>query len=83
MEMWNLRELVERYLALSGGFGRPIQLSQFSLTDEQITRFFSTFDEDYHISRFLHFSQGEGKKYQLGGEEVTHVSIDAAIDGIL
>jgi len=81
--MWSLRELVEHYLALSGGFGRALSLSDFPLIDEQIGRLFSSFDEDYHISRFFHFSKSGGRNYRIGGEDVSHVSIDQAIQEIL
>ncbi|HEY4978494.1 MAG TPA: hypothetical protein VII25_04950 [Candidatus Acidoferrum sp.] len=81
--MWNLRELVERYIALADGFGHPLPLSQFPLNEVEIVRLFGSFDEDYHISRFLHFSKLTGKTYAIGGEEVTHVSIAEAIKEIL
>ena len=44
---------------------------------------FNTLDEDYHMSRFLHFSNKEGKSYLISGTEITHVSIDATIQSIL
>lgn len=81
--MVNLRQLVERYLALAGGFAHPVALSQFGLTPEETVAAFGSFDEDYHISRFLHFSSREGTGYQIGGEQVTHLSIDASIQEIL
>jgi len=81
--MWSLRELVERYLALAGEFGKTIPLSQFALSHDETARVFASFDEDYHISRYLHFSNREGSTYLIGGEEVTHFSIDASIKGIL
>lgn len=81
--MWNLRELVERYTTLAGGFDRELPLSQFPLAGEEIVRLFASFDEDYHISRYLHFSKLNGKSYVIGGEDVTHISIDKAIQEIL
>jgi hypothetical protein len=81
--MWTLREMVERYLALSGGFGRPLALSEFPLNEEQVVRLFSSFDEDYHISRFFHFSKSNARNYLIGGENVSNVSIDQAIEEIL
>jgi hypothetical protein len=44
---------------------------------------FSIFDEDYHISRFFHFSQTNGEKYSINGEAATHVAIDPEIASIL
>ncbi len=81
--MWNLRDLVDRYVALAGNFGNPVELSQFLLSPDDAASVFGSFDEDYHISRYLHFSKLEGKPYLIGGEHVTHLSIDASIKEIL
>ncbi len=82
--MWNLQQLVDKYVALAGGFGKPVELSLFQLSPEETISVFGGFDEDYHINRFLHFSsQKEGKPYRIGGEQVTHLSIDAYIKEIL
>jgi hypothetical protein len=81
--MTDLRELVERYVALAGGFGKPVELSQFHLSPPETVSVFSSFDEDYHISRYLHFSNKAGKSYMIGAEHVTHLSIDASIKDIL
>ena len=83
MVMLNLRELVEQYLELAGEFGRPVALSQFALSDEEIVQLFGSFDEDYHISRYLHFTKLPEKSYAIGGESVTHLSIEKAIQEIL
>ncbi len=81
--MWNLRELVERYIAVAGEFAKAVPLADFSLNDAEVVRFFGSFDEDYHISRFLHFSNVGGTAYRIGSEVVTHISIDASIKEIL
>lgn len=81
--MISLRELVDRYRALAVGFGKPVPLAAFALTPEETERVFSTFDEDYHISRFFHFTDSEGTRYSLNGFPATHVSIDAEIQSIL
>jgi hypothetical protein len=78
--MTNLRDVVERYRILAGSFGQPIALAAFGLDTEEIQKVFSAFDEDYHISRYLHFSHEQGPSYTVNGECVTHVAIDAAID---
>ncbi|MGB7846641.1 MAG: hypothetical protein WBL63_13580 [Candidatus Acidiferrum sp.] len=81
--MMNLREVVERYATLAGSFGDPIALVAFALSAEETRNLFSSFDEDYHISRFLHFSRSKGESYLIGGEAVTHIAIDPAIYSIL
>ena len=81
--MWNLRQLVDRYVVLAGGYGKPIALGKFDLTPGETSTVFGSFDEDYHISRYLHFSKQEGNSYLIGGEQVTHLSIDQSIQEIL
>jgi hypothetical protein len=84
--MMSLRDLVERYRALAGGFGAPVALSAFGLTAAETERLFSSYDEDYHISRFFHFSEAAGEsttKFSVNGVPVTHVSLDAEIQSIL
>ena len=81
--MWNLRQLVDRYFVLAGGYGKPVALGRFALTAAETLTVFGSFDEDYHISRYLHFSKQEGNSYLIGGEQVTHLSIDESIKEIL
>ncbi len=78
-----LREVVEKYLALAGAYGKPAPLSGFGLDQKQTERVFSIFDEDYHISRFFHFSKARGEAFEINGFPHTHVSIDAEIQTIL
>jgi len=85
-EMMSLRELVERYRALAGEFGKPAPLAAFALPVEQTERVFSSYDEDYHISRYFHFSEvaeQSSVKFSVNGVPVTHVALDAEIETIL
>jgi len=81
--MMPLSQLVERYRALAGEFGLPVPLAAFQLGPLETERLFSTCDEDYHISRFFHFSEGDGEKFSISGIPATHVSLDAEIETIL
>ena len=87
--MTSLRDIVQKYRALAGGFGRPVPLEAFGLTLDETERIFSGFDEDYLISRFLHFSLDPalaklpGKTCQINGFAQSHVSLDAQIETIL
>ena len=81
--MMHLGEIVKKYLALSGGYGKPAPLSGFGYPREDTERIFSIFDEDYHISRFFHFSYVTGPIYQINGFPHTHVSLDPEIQKIL
>ena len=79
-----LRETVEKYKALAGEFGRPVELARFGESQEETEKLFGVFDEDYHISRFFHFTNSAGATaYSINGFPQTHVSIDAAISEIL
>lgn len=81
--MMPLRELVDRYLELASAFGMPVSLSAFNLAPVETERLFSAYDEDYHISRFFHFSSISGSSFSIDGIPATHVSIDAEIQSIL
>jgi len=81
--MLNLREVVNRYAKLAGSFGESVALAEFGLTAEETAKLFSALDEDYHISRFFHFSTRQGVRYLISGAEVTHISIDVGIQALL
>ncbi|MFZ0413077.1 MAG: hypothetical protein WBS18_03105 [Candidatus Acidiferrales bacterium] len=87
--MMELRETVNKYLALSGGYGKSVALSAFGLSREETERVFGQLDEDYHISRFFHFHTAAGApggavaSYFINGFPQTHVSIDAEVQEIL
>jgi hypothetical protein len=78
-----LRELMERYLAASGGYGKPAALSAFGLSRAEAESAFSALDEDYLISRYLQFRNDSGETFQVNGFPQTHVTIDAEIQSIL
>ncbi len=77
-----LRDAVEKYVQLAGGYGKPVPLSSFGLSKEETQKFFSALDEDYHISRFFRFEMASGETYDINGFAQTHVSIDAEIETI-
>ena len=81
--MMPLRELVDRYLSAAGRFGVPVAISSFALSTAETERLFSGYDEDYHISRFFHFSQDAGAQYSINGFPASHVTIDSEIQSIL
>ena len=81
--MMPLRDLVRLYHSHAGSFGVPVALSAFGLTNTETERLFSGYDEDYHISRFFHFSEAKGEKFSINGFPATHVSLDAEIESIL
>lgn len=78
-----LNELIERYLAVSGGYGRSAALSALGFPRTDTERALSQFDEDYNISRFFQFQNRTGETFQINGFPQTHISIDPAIQSIL
>ena len=78
-----LRQLVDLYLTLAGQFSQRVSLSSFQLSPAETERLFSSYDEDYHISRFFHFTEADGAKFSIDGVPATHVSIDSEIHSIL
>ena len=78
-----LSELVARYKKAAANFGDPVALSAFGLSSEEIARVFSGYDEDYHISRFFHFTRQDGSSASINGVPATHVSLDPEILSIL
>jgi hypothetical protein len=83
VSMMPLRELVQLYRSQAKSFGEPVALSHFGLAAQETERLFSGYDEDYHISRFFHFSEAAGDKFSINGIPATHVSLDAEIETIL
>ena len=79
----NLKQVVQKYLAAAGVYGKTVPLSSLGLSPKEIEGVFSTFDEDYHISRYFHFQCAAGANYQINGFPQTHISIDAEIQSIL
>src|ERR1700719_154055 len=49
----SLSELVNRYLAVAGGYGKFMAISSLGLSRSEAERAFDILDEDYHISRFF------------------------------
>jgi hypothetical protein len=78
-----LKEIVEKYLAAAGSYGKQVPLTSLGLSKEETETVFSTFDEDYHISRFLHFACAAGADFQINGFPQTHLAIDDEIQSIL
>jgi hypothetical protein len=78
-----LGEIVEKYLAAAGGYGKTVPLTSLGLSREETERVFDVLDEDYHISRFFHFSNAVGASYRINGFPQTHISIDSEIQTIL
>ncbi len=81
--MMSLQELCRVYTTIAAKSGEPVPLSAFKLSKEETEKLFSIFDEDYHISRFFHFTRSPGEKYSINGESATHVAIDPEISSVL
>ncbi len=79
----SLSELVHVYRLHAGDFGKPVALSAFALSPAEPERLVSAYEDDYHIGRFFHFTEGSGQKFSINGFSATHVSLDAEIETIL
>ena len=78
-----LREIVDKYLAASGGYGKTVALSALGLSRADAEKTFGAFDEDYNISRYIHFQCAAGANYTINGFPQSHISIDAEVQSIL
>jgi hypothetical protein len=78
-----LRQIVDRYLALAGGFGTAVPLASFDLGEEETARVFGALDEDYQISRYLRFSRQGGTEFLINGFPQTHVALEEGIHALL
>lgn len=47
----NLKEAVEKYLKVAGGFGKTMPLADFGLPPSETEAMLSAWDEDYHLNR--------------------------------
>lgn len=79
----DMRDLVAKYKAAAGGYGRLIPMSALGISREETEKVFDALDEDYHISRYFHFANAAGASYSINGFHQTHVSIDSEIEEIL
>jgi hypothetical protein len=78
-----LREVVDKYLAVAGSYGKLVPISSLGLSHEEAETAFDVLDEDYHISRFFHFHRGVGEKFNINGFRHTDISIDEGVREIL
>jgi hypothetical protein len=78
-----LSQIVEKYLAIAGGFAFLAPLADFGMEKSEVERVFGALDDDYHISRYFHFSQVSGPAYLINGFEQTHISMDEEIQSVL
>ena len=76
----DLRQIVELYKKLAGGFGKALPLSAFGLPQKEIERIFGALDEDYHLSRFVYFNNLSGAEaFSINGFPQTHVTIESGV----
>jgi hypothetical protein len=82
-----LPEVVKKYLAAAGGYGKSIAIASLGIPRDETERVFDFLDEDYHISRFFHFrdasGEGELETFSINGFPQTHILIDGDIQSIL
>jgi hypothetical protein len=89
----DLAAVVKRYLEITGGFDLPLHLSRLGLPRPEVERLFSTWDEDYQISRFMLLSRAgeeelggyppDQRLFSINNYEYTHVSFRSGIQELL
>ncbi|HXU48823.1 MAG TPA: hypothetical protein VN727_07230 [Candidatus Binatia bacterium] len=83
LTIMGLREIVDRYLAAAGGYSKVIPISALKLPRAEAEKVFNALDEDYNISRYIHFVCAAGADYSINGFPQSHISIDSDIQSIL
>ncbi len=67
-----LSPLVEKYLAVAGGFGFLAPIADFGLDRSEAERVFGALDEAHHIRRYLHFSRVAGAETRFNSDFRRH-----------
>lgn len=79
-----LGEIVEKYLAAAGAYGQPVALGSLGFSREDVERVLGIYDEDYHISRYFHFSvQPAAESFNINGFPQSHLTIDSGVESVL
>lgn len=89
----DLRTAVQLYLDATGGYDRPLHLSLFGLSKDEVEQLVSAWDEDYQISRYMLLSRernetlgeypADSRTFLINGFEVSHVSFREGIQQLL
>ena len=93
----NLNEAVQKYLAVTGEFGRPMPLAAFGLDRSATEAMLAAWEEDYQLHRHMDLipagpeeptkKDREGsaaqEKYFVGGVAYTGVVFRASIRGVI
>jgi len=88
-----VKEAVEKYLTVTGEFGRPMPLAAFGLDQEATEAMLAAWDEDYQLHRHLELislaqsaprqaETGERTSYSVGGIEYAEIVIRASIRAV-
>ena len=89
----DLAAAVKRYLEITGGFDRPLHLSQLGLPKAETEKLVSAWDEDYQISRYMLLSRErdadlaafppDSRVYLINGYECTHLTFHRDVQKLL
>ena len=79
-----LKEVVQKYLAVAGGYGKTVPLESLGLSQARKSRVCSALSTRTTTSAAsFTFSAAAGADYKINGFPQSHVSIDAEIQAIL
>ena len=80
----NVKDAVEKYLAVAGRFGEPMPLSQFGAPQDDVEIMLSAWDEDYHLHRHFELLPASGMSqgavpYRINGSLYSAIIIRESI----
>ncbi len=88
-----LASIVKKYLEKTGGFDRPMHLSELGLSKAETEKILSALDEDYQISRYMLLSRerdetlgsfpSDSRVYLINDFECSHVTFTTGIQKLL
>ncbi len=88
-----LASIVKKYLEKTGGFDRPMHLSELGLSQADTEKILSALDEDYQISRYMLFSRerdealdsfpSASRVYLINGFECSHMTFRPGIQKLM
>jgi hypothetical protein len=85
-----LKDAVEKYLSVTGEFGRPMPLSAFGLACEETEAMLAAWEEDYQLHRHLELIRADEtagisakKEYVVGGVSYNGIVIRPSVRTVI
>jgi len=78
-----LKAAVERYLETAGHFGRPMPLSGFGISRQELEAALSAWDEDYHLHRHFELIAAPSASPASSADSASYLVNGIAYSGIV